>query len=227
VLVGGSGDDLLIGGAGIDTADYADSPRAVSVNLSIATAQDTKYGSDTLNGIENVTGSAYNDRLVGSTTANVMRGGAGNDTLSGIGGSDTLFGDAGDDNIAGGAGNDLLIGGAGADELLGGADADSFVFTSVADSLLGVAARDTIDDFQQGADHIDLSAIDASLLVAGDQAFSFIGGAAFTHAAAQLRQAGDGLGNTIVMGDIEGDGLADFHILLKGAYTLTGSDFVL
>jgi Ca2+-binding RTX toxin-like protein len=225
-LIGGYGTDLMYGDAGIDTADYTGDGRAVNVSLTLTTAQDTGYGLDTLSGIENLIGGAGNDRLVGSTGVNELRGGAGKDALSGIGGADTLYGEDGDDNIVGGAGNDLLIGGAGADELLGGADADSFVFASVADSLVG-AGYDTIDDFQQGLDHVDLSAIDANVLLSGDQAFTFIGSAAFTQAAAQLRQKGDGAGNTIIEGDVQGDGVADFQILLKGAYTLTGSDFVL
>jgi Ca2+-binding RTX toxin-like protein len=224
-LIGGNGTDLMSGDAGIDTADYTGDGRAVNVNLSSGAAQNTGYGLDTLSGIENLTAGAGNDRLVGSTGVNELHGGAGKDTISGIGGADTLYGEAGDDNIAGGAGNDLLVGGAGIDELLGGADADTFVFNAISETT--VSGRDTIDDFQQGLDHIDLSAIDANVGASGDQAFSFIGSVAFSHAAAQLRQTGDGAGNTIIEGDVQGDGVADFQILLKGTYALTGSDFVL
>ena len=224
VLIGDGNDDLLIGGDGIDTADYAGDGRAVTVNLSITGAQNTGYGADTLSGIERVIAGAGDDRLVGSTAADELHGGAGDDIVSGIGGADSLFGEAGDDQIAGGGGNDRLVGGAGADELLGGADADSFVFTAIAETPIGIA-RDTIDDFQQGTDHIDLSAIDANVLASGDQAFTFIGASAFTHAGAQLRQTGDGAGNTVIEGDVQGDGVADFQILLKGAYALNSSSF--
>jgi Ca2+-binding RTX toxin-like protein len=226
VLIGGANDDLMIGGDGIDTADYTGDGRAVNVNLSSGAAQNTGYGLDTLSGIENLTAGAGNDRLVGSTGVNELHGGAGKDAVSGIGGTDTLYGEAGDDNIAGGAGNDLLVGGAGTDELLGGADADTFAFYATAETLVG-AGRDTIDDFQQGLDHVDLAAIDANVLSSADQPFTFIGASAFTHAAAQLRQVGDGAGNTVIEGDVQGDGVADFQILLKGAYTLNSSDFVL
>ena len=226
VLLGDAGDDRLIGGDGIDTADYATGGTAVSINLSVSTAQDTGLGMDRLSGFENVTGGTGDDRLVGSIGANVMHGGAGNDILRGLGDGDTIDGEAGNDNIAGGAGDDRLTGGVGKDLLQGGVDADSFVFTSIADSVVG-AGRDTIDDFQQGADRVDLSAIDADMSAAGDQAFSFIGSAAFSHAAGQLRQGSDGAGNTVIEGDVQGDGVADFQILLKGAYTLNGSDFTL
>ncbi len=46
-LVGGAGDDLYDGGSGTDTADFSALSTAVSVDLSVATAQDTGDGSDT------------------------------------------------------------------------------------------------------------------------------------------------------------------------------------
>jgi len=47
-----------------------------------------KSEGDTLTGIENVTGSAFDDVLVGSTLANILAGGGGNDTLTGGAGAD-------------------------------------------------------------------------------------------------------------------------------------------
>ena len=75
ILMGLEGDDTLQGGAGNDTLDggdngdigdtasYAAATSGVTVSLSIQdTAQDTiGAGSDTLTGIENLTGSAFND----------------------------------------------------------------------------------------------------------------------------------------------------------------------
>jgi Ca2+-binding RTX toxin-like protein len=81
-----------------------------------------------------------------------------------------------------------LYGGAGADALIGGLGADIFKYNSVNDSPAG-SGRDVLIGFQGGAgvgDQIHLSAIDANILVAGNQAFTYIGGAAFT-AAGQLR----------------------------------------
>ena len=54
-------------------------------------------GSDTLIGIENLTGSSFNDALTGDGNANMLSGGAGNDTLDGGAGNDTLDGGAGTD----------------------------------------------------------------------------------------------------------------------------------
>ncbi|MBI3042463.1 MAG: hypothetical protein HYY78_06525 [Betaproteobacteria bacterium] len=95
---GGPGIDTLIGLGTNDTASYADAPSGVSVNLAGGAAIDDGYGSfDNLTGIENVTGSAFNDTLTGDAFANVLKGGAGNDTLTGGGGDDALTGGSGAD----------------------------------------------------------------------------------------------------------------------------------
>jgi Ca2+-binding RTX toxin-like protein len=117
-LVGGEGDDTLDGGSSSrDTADYSGSLSNVSATLTENTA--TGEGSDTLLNIESLTGSKYNDMLIGSDAINTINGGGGNDELNGLIGADTLFGAGGDDTINGGSGNDHLNGGAGADSLFG------------------------------------------------------------------------------------------------------------
>gem|GEM_PF-3578102 len=121
---GGLGNDTLIGGAGTDTATYATSASAVTVDLSAGTATGGA-GNDTLSGIENVTGSAYNDTLTGDASANTITGGAGNDILDGGLGNDTLNGGTGNDILDGGLGNDTLNGGAGNDILDGGLGNDT------------------------------------------------------------------------------------------------------
>jgi Ca2+-binding RTX toxin-like protein len=106
--------------------------------------------------------------------------------------------------------------------LTGGNGADTFVLTSTADS--NAAARDVITDFTAGSDRIDLSAIDA-VLGDTDSAFHFIGDAAFG-AAGDLRAYTAGA-NTIVAGDVDGDGSADFTLMLRGAVALQETDFIL
>ncbi|WP_027712072.1 serralysin family metalloprotease [Dickeya chrysanthemi] len=71
-------------------------------------------------------------------------------------GNDLLVGNGADNVLQGGAGNDILYGAAGADTLSGGAGRDTFVYGSGQDST--VSAYDWINDFQSGADKIDLSA---------------------------------------------------------------------
>ncbi len=76
-------------------------------------------------------------------------------------------------------------------------------------------------------DKIDLSAIDANTGVAGNQAFTFIGSGLYTGVAGQLRAVNTGPGVTTVAGDINGDGVSDFHIRLTGNLALVAGDFVL
>ncbi|HEX8574354.1 MAG TPA: M10 family metallopeptidase C-terminal domain-containing protein [Allosphingosinicella sp.] len=96
-LNGGTGDDALTGGAGVDTASYGDAAAAVTVNLSVTGPQATGASSDTLSGIENLTGSAFNDALTGDAGANQLVGGAGDDMLDGGAGADGLTGGLGND----------------------------------------------------------------------------------------------------------------------------------
>jgi Ca2+-binding RTX toxin-like protein len=129
--------------------------------------------------------------------------------------------------LSGGAGDDRLIGSAGIDSLLGGAGIDRFVFAAASNSAVGANA-DRIGDFSHvESDRIDLSAIDASTAVAGNQAFSFIGSGLYTGVAGQLRFAVTGPTTTTVAGDLNGDGVSDFHIVLTGAIALVAADFVL
>ena len=100
------------------------------------------------------------------------------------------------------------------------------MFTAASHSAVGANA-DRITDFSHAqGDRIDLSAIDASTGVAGDQAFSFIGSGVYTGVAGQLRHAVAG-GVTTIAGDINGDGTSDFHIQLTGAIGLVAADFML
>jgi hypothetical protein len=146
-------------------------------------------------------------------------------TLNGGNGSNVLTGTTGEDWIDGRGGADTITGGRGADRLTGGSGADRFVYTSVADSLLN--QMDIITDFSRSqGDRISLSGIDANANIAGDQAFSFIGTAAFSNVAGQLRYQQVG-GNTFLYGDVNGDGVADFGIQLSGNVALQAIDFTL
>ena len=127
--------------------------------------------------------------------------------------------------LIGADGDDVLEGGGGRNVLFGGAGADSFVFGSLADSATG-ANRDVIRDFAPG-DLIDLGGIDAIASSGIDDAFEFIGDTAFSQQAGELRQSSVGGGNTLISGDVDGDGTADFQILVVGIHVLQGTDFVL
>lgn len=103
-LIGGDGDDTLDGGAGTDTVSYANSANAVTVDLSSPSGSATGEGTDVLENIEVVIGSAQADSMTGGDGNETFDGGAGNDTLLGGDGDDTLIGGLGDDSLDGGAG---------------------------------------------------------------------------------------------------------------------------
>lgn len=91
-LAGGPGNNILNGGTGNSTADYFDSTVAVTVSLALATAQHVSaLQTDTLNSIENLIGSSYNDTLTASVSGNnMLTGGAGADHLIAGDGHDTF-----------------------------------------------------------------------------------------------------------------------------------------
>jgi len=104
-LDGGAGADLLDGGSGRNTASYAESDSAVTVNLQAMQASGGDATGDTLVNIQNVIGSAYNDVLTAGYTGSALYGGGGDDTLMGSLRDDTLDGGAGADLLDGGGGN--------------------------------------------------------------------------------------------------------------------------
>jgi len=200
-----SGSDRVDGGAGSDTVEYYGAEGGVAVDLQTGTAGESAGGFvDRLVSIENAAGSVHADVLSGSNAAN------------------RLLGDAGDDLLSGRGGDDILAGGAGADRLEGGSGADLFVFAE-AD-----AGRDVIADFDAAeGDRIDLSGIDADPVTWwADDAFTWVGAAAFSGAAGELRVAAAD-GGWEVSGDIDGDRVADFAILVASPAPLTAGDFVL
>ncbi|WP_305851955.1 calcium-binding protein [Sphingosinicella sp. BN140058] len=144
-------------------------------------------------------------------------------------GSYSVQGGRGGDTIVTGAGADRIWGNGGADLLTGGAGKDLFDYRAASDST--AAARDRIGDFAAG-DQILLQAIDADGAAGnGDSAFRFIGAAAFSHSAGELRaSAATGIPNGwLVEGDVNGDGIGDLSILVVATpgYQLSAADFVL
>jgi serralysin len=97
VIHGGLGADTINGGQGSDTASYATSTAAVAVNLALGTGDGGEAEGDVLISIENVTGSANNDALIGDAGSNTLSGGDGNDNLTGGAGADNLIGGEGHD----------------------------------------------------------------------------------------------------------------------------------
>lgn len=173
VLQGGMGADILEGGGGIDTATYALSGAAVHVDLALhgygtAGAIGGEAQGDILNDIENLVGSAFNDKLTGDAGNNRISGGAGADTLTGGAGVDTAGyensaaavtvnlgtnvntgGDAQGDklytieNVEGSNYNDKLTGNSSNNVLTGGFGNDSLYGGAGNDTLYGGYASET------------------------------------------------------------------------------------
>jgi Ca2+-binding RTX toxin-like protein len=203
-ITGNGFDSHLMGGAGNDH---------YFVNtLSDGVVELANQGADTVTSmvdyilganLENLelAGSAH--KGTGNGLANLIVGTGGADQLSGLGGADRL---------AGGGGDDILWGGAGK---------DTFIFDNSA--VLGLDL-DQIMDFSRG-DKIDLRAIDAKSGSLIDDSFKLIGSQDFHHIAGELqvKSYGDGM---MVSGDVNGDGHADFSIMVHSATMLGTGDFI-
>ncbi|MDO9524361.1 MAG: S8 family serine peptidase [Gemmobacter sp.] len=224
-LYGGDGADMLSGDGGSDNmwGDLGNDTMYGGVSgdtMYGGTDDDEMYGGD---GNDYMSGDVHNDVMYGGNQNDVMQGNSGNDTMHGDAGVDDLNGGAGDDflyggadndRMTGGANNDVFYGGQGADRMIGGTGADSFVFTTASDSTATGAGRDVIVGFVSGEDKIDVSALQAGM--------SFIGSAAFTGVAGQIRY----LPTSVAFIDLDGDTVADMSFALAGAPTLLSTDFI-
>jgi Ca2+-binding RTX toxin-like protein len=157
-LIGGAGMDTLIGGDGVDTASYANSSTGMNIWLDAplfstpdspiltgAARQITATGGlvneDTLTGIENVVGSAYDDVIKSNGALNTIDAGNGNDVLQSWvdGQNDVMNGGEGSDTIdysAFGQSHGLVI------SLGGASPAMAYYFTGE-DRILTTHVEDT------------------------------------------------------------------------------------
>ncbi|HEX8192689.1 MAG TPA: M10 family metallopeptidase C-terminal domain-containing protein [Allosphingosinicella sp.] len=136
-------------------------------------------------------------------------GGSARDYLVGNHVANVLKGNGGDDVLNGLGGDDILTGGAGADQF----------------RFFQNSGNDKITDFVSGTDKIHLTEIDANVGAAGNQAFAYVGNAAFSGVAGQLRTYSQS-GNNYVAGDTNGDMVADFTINVGNANVVV-TDFFL
>jgi PKD repeat protein len=142
-LIGGTGENTLDGGAGIDTATYATATSPVFVDLAAGTV--SGYASESITGVERVTGSPFDDEIRGDAQANLLKGEGGDDLLEGGDLNDTLYGGIGHDTLRGGAGNDSLRGEDGDDTLEGQDGNDTLIGGTGVNTLVGGVGTDTAD----------------------------------------------------------------------------------
>lgn len=221
-----AGNDTIFGSFGNDTAHGGLGNDAVQGD----TGNDLTYGDDGDDVVSGGDGSDWvygglgNDTAQGDAGNDFVFGDAGNDSVAGWEGNDALYGGIGNDKVNGGYGDDKLYGGMGADMLMGEYGNDRFVFNSTAES--SVASYDRIMDFTRGQDKIDLSGIDANTAQSGNQAFNFTGAQPMFGSEGDLFFRSTLIGS-VVEGDVNGDGMADFRIVVVGVYDMQASDFIL
>ncbi|GAA0653572.1 lamin tail domain-containing protein [Brevundimonas lenta] len=152
-LQGGAGNDSIDGGDGVDRVTYSMATSGVTVGLNNGVASnDGSGGSDTLTNIENVSGSSFNDLLIGS---------AGDNTLTGGDGADVLIGLDGDDYLSGGQGA--------ANQMQGGRGDDTYF----------VAANDTVVEFFDEGEDTILTSRAAYTLRANFENLAYLGAGSF------------------------------------------------
>ncbi len=212
-------------------------------NVTGSSFADTVYGNALSNDFEGGNG---NDILSGAGGSDFIEGGEGSDDIYGGSGDDDLLGDiisngtvGGDDYISAGNGNDYvnggrgyddIYGGIGSDSLYGGTQGDRFGYRSIAESTTALSGRDVIRDFIKGSDYIDLTAIDANGLTSGtNNVFDLIFTDTFNNVAGELRYrlGANGAQFTVIEGDTNGNGIADFAITVLGRHFFAFGDFEL
>lgn len=183
-LSGGTGHDTLIGSSGADTLHGGDG----NDSLNGGDHGDTMYGEE---GNDTLSAGNGGDLLIDARGDNELRGGSGRDTVNAGNGDDRIFGDGGADTLHGGAGNDTIRGGGAADTINGGQGDDLLIGDWGRDRFVFVpgGGNDTIRDFEDGRDIIDLSAYGFGSLaeitnladvVNGDVVLSLTGGDSLT-----------------------------------------------
>ncbi|WP_114226812.1 MULTISPECIES: M10 family metallopeptidase C-terminal domain-containing protein [Sphingomonas] len=223
-IEGGLGDDTLVGGGGVDTLTFRGST-AITVDLSVTTAQNTGFGNDTISGFENVRTGSGADRITGDGNDNTFFEGGGADSYNGAGGSDTVDYSAatssvsvnlntttaqntgtygGSDtltsieNLIGAAAfsNTLQGGNTTANRLVGGDLADFLIGNGGADTLIGGAGNDVIfGDYVNTLSSTGATADGNDVLEGGAGSDSLVGGLG-----ADILRGGDG--DDILVGGI-------------------------
>lgn len=220
--------ELTISGFSIDENDDPSSGDVIYALMGWATGEsDGSLLLEALQGqAQKIIGSQGNDRWTGTKFDDSATGKNGNDNFSGGKGDDVLKGGGGNDTLKGGSGNDHIEGGAGLDKMSGGTGTDDFVFKKASDLGSKSGKTDVITDFTVKQDTIDFSGIDANETKKGDQSFKFDGKGDLSGKAGSLVYQYVN-GETVVLGDLDGDGKADIALDLDGKLKLTAGDFEL
>jgi Ca2+-binding RTX toxin-like protein len=230
---------------GTDCVSYVFATSGITASLEIGAGLSGSYAlGDFFYSIENLTGSDFDDYLVGDSGNNILTGGAGSDQLYGLSGDDILEGSAGSDYLSGGQGVDWA-------DYSHAESADGFgINVGLAyGGTYGEAKGDTLVDIENilGSAYDDYLEDDAgdNILVGGggnDQLYSSGGndtlvggeGGDYLYAAAGVQYLDGGAGNDDVeaydgSGSVIGGDGNDVLVGAGGDYTLdggTGDDYL-
>jgi len=139
MLTGGAGDDLIRGGRGGDTVAGG--------------AGDDKLRGD--RGDDEIAGGDGDDRIFGGRDDDDIDGEAGDDRAKGSHGDDTMAGGEDDDMLAGGDGDDEIDGNEDDDKLRGGPGDDDLSGSEGNDTLIGGPKADDFGNERDGDDTLD------------------------------------------------------------------------
>lgn len=225
-LEGLAGADSLIGGSGFDTASYVHAGSFVTASLTTGMPGFSSIGDasgDSYAGIENLTGSFYNDTLIGDINANVLNGGGGDDILESMGGADTLIGGTGNNTASyehSAAGLIVSL----TNPLLNTGDAAGNTFTQI-QNLTGSAFSDTL--YGDGNSNILNGGTGDDILEGMGNADILIGGygtdtADYTHSNTYVvASLTTGLAGFSSAGDAAGDTFSSIENLTGSSYSDT------
>lgn len=146
----------------VNNVAFENSPFTITYQEALANYIQTSKSSGGLQRVDAADGDEITANLYGEENAFDLHGRLVDANVGQAVAGQTFNGTAARNTIVGTSGDDVISGGAGADQLTGGAGGDKFAYTSTRD------AGDTITDFTPYADKLDLSALLASLGVAGN-----------------------------------------------------------
>jgi len=255
-ILGGLGADLIQGGAGNDLIGLTDNSRNASPgtgagdvlygdgfnNFTLVggsvVGQDpvgeTQRGDDVIYGTadadtiygDNGDGSNAegHDTILAGSSADLVYGEGGNDFVSGEGGSDFLSGGDGKDTLSGGEGNDTLTGGGAADVIDGGIGDDRFVYNAASDSAGN--KYDTVSGFASGFNYASGDKIDITALGGPGSDLKWTSNIVPSPSGIATAWYQAVAGGVTLLADVNGDGAADFQVLVQGVSSLRHSDIL-